>query len=134
MDAASIALDRPTNRTVTGPRFRKEGPDVVVEYDYQHDDGTVEWERVVFREVLAFEYREASCCRADDITGAREVRCAVRSERLSEVLGRWQEAVGWQEWQQKQGGAGRFKHFSLYFDDAACVDVIAASCQISRAS
>jgi len=45
-------------------------------------------------------------------------------------VGPWQERVGHYEWEEKKGGSGRFQHFTLYFDDAGCIDVIAADVQV----
>lgn len=130
MSAANIQLQRPTNRTVTGPRFHADGTRVIVEYDCELDEGGVEWSKLSFEEVLAFEYRQVACCRADDVVGAHEIRCLEKSTYLSDVIDRWQESVGWQEWQQEQGGDARFKHFTIFFDDAGCVNVVAASCAL----
>jgi len=103
----------------------------VVEYDYERDDGSVEWTRVLFSDVLAFEYRDGSSCDAEGIVNPAEIRCLSRSDRLSTILALWQTSVGGGEWQRKQGGAERFKHFTMWFDDAACVDIVAAACQVA---
>ena len=131
MSATRIQLSRPTNRTLEGPRLRLDRNQLIVEYDCQADDGSVEWSKIVFGEVLAAEYRQNVCCDADSIIDAREVRSTTEPSRLAEVLKVWNESVGWQEWQQKQGGASRFKHFTVFFDDAGCVDAIAASCDVA---
>lgn len=131
MSTTGIQLSSPTNRTVEGPRLQQDRGRLVVEYDCQGDDGSIEWRKIVFGEVLAVEYRQVSCCTADSVIGAREIRSTAQSPRLAEVLKRWNESVGWQDWHQKQGGASRFKHFTVFFDDAGCVDVIAASCDVA---
>ena len=130
MTTSSPLQIKSTNRTVSGPRFQRQGEKVILEYDYERDDGGTEWIQIVFEDVLDFEYRQDVCCDEEDVIRATEIRSLTQSERLSRVLKLWQERVGWQIWQQKQGGVGRFKHFKLYFDDAGCVDVIAASCQV----
>lgn len=127
----SLQLALPTSATREGPRFRGEGHRAAVEYDCEKDDGTTEWTTVVFDDVLQFEFRPAPCCTADDVVGATEVRVRTASPRLATVLERWLEAVGWQEWHRKQGGSARYRHYTMFFDDAGCVDVIAASCQPS---
>lgn len=129
MSATSLRLPLPTSRTQEGPRFRGDGRQAIVEYDYQRDDGSTEWSTVVFEDVLQFEFRPAPCCTAEDVVGATEVRVRTTSHRLTTMLERWQQAVGWQEWQQKQGGSARYKHFTMFFDDAGCIDVIAAACR-----
>jgi hypothetical protein len=129
MEITSIPLIKPTNRAVTGPKIKKDDDRLVVEYDYQRDDGGIDWAQVIFHNILSFEYRDVSCCKPESVVGAGEVRCVLKSDRLSTIIKQWQNSVGWQEWQQKQGGAERFKHFTIYFDDAACIDVIAGSCE-----
>ena len=131
MDTTSLQLQLPTNRTVAGPRFRNDGTRMIVEYDYQQDDGTIQWSQLSFEEVLAFEYRQEACCSPDDVLGAHEVRCLAESKRLSDVLDKWLESVGWEEWHQEQGGASRFRHFTVFFDDAGCINVVAASCAVA---
>lgn len=129
MSAGSLPLPLPTSATREGPRFRRDDHQLAVEYDWQMDDGSTRWSEVVFEDVLQFEFRPMPCCTADDVVGATEVRVGTTSQRLTTMLERWQKAVGWQEWQQKQGGSARYKHFTLFFDDAGCIDVIAAVCR-----
>lgn len=128
MPGQQLAL--PTNRTVIGPRLRMDSGRVIVEYDFEQDDGSSEWSQIVFDEVLTVEYRQISCCREDDIAGAMEIQCLCQSEFLYEILKQWQKSVGWQEWQQNQGGSDRFKHFRMFFDDGGCINVIATSWRI----
>ena len=128
MSESNYQLIVPTNQTVTGPKFRNEGDQVIVDYDYERDDGSVMWSQITFKDVLAFEYRQDVCCRETDIPdGSSEVQVFEQSPYLSDVVGRWQEAVGWEDYQQQKGGAGRFKHFIVYFDNAASINVVAAT-------
>lgn len=119
----------PTNTTQNGPHFRTEKSTVVVEYDAQLDDGSTHWGTVVFSDVLQFEFRSTPACAVDDVVGATEVRVLTASHLLGVMLDRWRETIGWQEWEQQKGGAARYKHFKMYFDDAGCIDVIAAECR-----
>ena len=128
IDVPSIPLPRPINRTVNGPEVHKAGGVLVVDYDFETDDGTVEWSRVSFEEPLVFEYRDSACCLVGDIVGSHEIRVQRESALLRATLERWQEAVGWQDWQAAKGGAERFRHFSLWFDDASSLDIVASSC------
>lgn len=128
MSISSLPLPIPTNSTQIGPTFRHDGRQLVVEYDCEHDNGITEWCSIVFEDVLQFEFRSGSCCEDDDVVGFATVRIQSSSHRLNKILKRWQEAVGWQDWQLKQGGANRYRHFTIYFDDDGCVDVIAVSC------
>jgi hypothetical protein len=130
MNTERIQLPHPTNRTMDGPLFRQERNRLVVEYDFQFDNGTVQWTTLTFLDVLAVEYRQSACCAAESVVSAREMHSVGDSRWLSEILAIWTESVGWQDWHKRQGGASRFKHFSLFFDDAGCVSVIAAFCEI----
>ena len=47
----------------------------------------------------------------------------------NEVVGRWNAAVGMQEFQRRKGGAGRFKQ-QFFFDDACSILIIASSLKI----
>lgn len=134
MHPGNVELPIPTNRTVSGPQFRKEKECLVVEYDCEEDDGTMRRAEIVFEEMLAFKYRQIACCCEADIVGVNEVRSLSHSDWLSTTISQWQESVGWQEWQQKRGGSQRFKHFTVFFDDVGCVDVIATSCDVKRPS
>lgn len=120
----------PTNRTVEGPSLEMAKGRLVVGYDFEDDGGSIEQARLIFEEVLSFEYRDSACCPAENVLPSTEVRAQDQSEYLDSVRSQWEEAVGWQDWQREQGGAARFKHFTVYFDDAACLDVIASSCQV----
>lgn len=131
MSVTPLRLPLPTSATQEGPRFRGDGRQAVVEYDCQMNDGSSEWSTVVFEDVLQFEFRPSPCCTADDVVSETEVRVRATSPRLTAMLERWHETAGWQEWQQKQGGSARYKHFTMFFDDAGCIDVIAAACRPS---
>jgi len=126
-----LKLNKPTNRTVSGPIIHNGRAELMVEYDYEHDDGTIEWSKVFFGEVLAFEYSDISCCKAEFVASAERITVVPASDWLTDVLSNWQQLIGWQEWQQRQGGAKRFKHYSLFFDNAANLNVIASICLIS---
>jgi hypothetical protein len=104
--------------------------ELVVEYDYERDDGNVEWSKIVFTEILVLELRDFACCRADDVIGCKEIRSQADSPLLKDAINQWQETVGWQDWQQARGGADRFRHFTIWFDDAASLNVVASACQV----
>ena len=125
-DASRLPLKLRTNRTREGPLFRKEGKDLILEYDYEKDDGNTEICEIVFTEVLNFEYRQASCLEAVDILCPTEMLCLCKSDRLNFILQLWQKSVGWQEQDLRKLGVERFKHYKMYFDDSGCVEVIAS--------
>lgn len=134
MSSPFVRLALPTNSTLEGPRILGDGQHAVVEYDFQKDDGTTEWASVAFEDVLQLEFRAAPCCTAADVVKPTEVRAQDTSLRLTAIQELWEEAVGWQEWQQTRGGFSRYRHFTIYFDDAGCVDVVAAHCQPSAST
>ena len=105
---------------------------LVIDYDCEGDDGRITTGRIVFEDPLAFQYWDGACCPAQNVLPATEIRVLEQSEYLERVATRWDEAVGWQERQQEQGGRGRFRHFTVYFDDAGSLDVVAAKCQAER--
>jgi len=130
----TIHLPRATNRTRTGPRLGGGLGHVELSYDYEADDGGVEWVTVRFEDVLQVEVKPDVCCTVGDIVPSGQVRVKTDGARLSSLLERWTEAVGHHEWQKKKGGASRFRHFTLYFDDAGCVHVIAATVEVLEPS
>lgn len=131
MDESTHTLPRPTDRTRLGPRINAHPGSLEVSYDWEADDGTIEWCSVHFEDVLQVELRADSCCSAGDVAPCRELRVSTDSERLIGVVALWEARVGGHDWQRRQGGRERFRHFSLYFDDSACVDVVAASARVS---
>lgn len=136
MSIQAIKLRLPTNRTASGPKFRSDEATaadrraLLVDYDYENDDGTVSWAQIIFEEVLAFEFRQNVCIRAADVIGSREIRCLCDSEFLSELMLSWKLVLGSDEYQRQLGGEARFKHFTMYFDDAGVINVVAARCRI----
>lgn len=126
----SIQLRVPTNRTVEGPSLQMAKGRLIVGYDFEGDPRSIDEARLIFEEVLSFEYRDSACCPAENVLSSTEIRAQDQSPYLDTVRSQWEEAVGWQDWQREKGGAARFKHYTVYFDDAGCLDVIATSCQV----
>jgi hypothetical protein len=127
-----IPLPVPTNATLKGPRLTHEQSTLAVAYDYERSNGTTVWAELVFDEVLALEYRDSACCEPDQVVGSSHLVRYSDSAWLGRIRGLWSAAVGWQEYEQSKGGADRFGHFRLYFDDAACIEVIAAALSINE--
>jgi len=128
----SLRLLIPTDRTASGPKLTMEASRLVVDYDCEGDDGRITSGRILFEELLSFRYWDISCCPAQNVLAATEVRVLEKSDYLDEIKSLWNESVGWQEWQKEQGGSDRFRHFTIYFDDAGSLDVVAARCHIDR--
>jgi hypothetical protein len=120
-------LPWPTSRTITGPRVYWESPALVVDYDFEQDDGSIEWTRVTFHDVLAFEYRESACCEAADLDAYNQMVRYLDSGWLEEIRRRWREFLGSQA---KEASEQSYAHWRIYFDDAGCIDVIAQSFEI----
>jgi hypothetical protein len=127
MTIENISLPRPTNATRKGPLLNADPASLSVRYDHERENGTLEWTRILFREVLAFEYRQSACCEVDDVIAAHAITSFDDTEWLFKIVALWRERVGWQQWHQQQGGGKRFRQFRLYFDDAGCLDVISSS-------
>lgn len=104
---------------------------LLLDYDCEQDDGAAEPARLIFEEVLAFEYRDSTSCQAEDVLPPTEIRILEQSRYLDSVRSLWEERVGWQDWQRQQGEATRFKHFTVYFDDVGCLHVIASHCKVA---
>lgn len=125
-----IELKKPTNRTVSGPKVVFEEDCLAVEYDYETDDGTIEWTKLLFEEVISYEWRDNSCVEEDDVVNFDKIRSQDKSCFLVGKTSLWQERYGWQEFQKNKGGKKRFRHFTIYFDDAGCINIIASKCTI----
>lgn len=126
---AEIHLKWSTDRTVQGPRLLYEKDCLVVEYDYEHDNGEIHWSRVTFQNPLLIEYRDSSCLCDPDVIEFKIIRCLDASPLLTEIITAWQKSVGWQEW-QKKNVANKIRHYTLYFDDAGCLNVVGTECVI----
>lgn len=127
-----ILLPTPTNGTESGPKLTMEGSRLAVDYDYEGENGLITSGRVVFEGVLSFVYWDSSCCPVENILAATRVRVLEKSGYLSDITESWNDRVGFHEWEQKQGGAGRFRHFTICFDDSCAIDVVAQKCQVDR--
>jgi hypothetical protein len=127
-----ISLKLPTNRVVNGPKLNFRPDSLVVEYDYEMDDGTHKWTKVLFEDILAFEWRNNCCFKAEDVLNSQVMRFKKKSKYLDSILKVWQALIGWHEYQIKLGGKDRFKHFTMYFDDAGTINVVAANCIVEE--
>ena len=124
----------PTHRTKAGPKLTHSREQLVVDYDFEEDDGSLQCARLSFEEVLSFEYRDSSCCCAEDVLAPSEIRVQSDSLYLRLVTERWSESVGNHGWQLSMGGRGRFLHYTIYFDDACSLNVVASACEASSNS
>jgi hypothetical protein len=120
----------PTDRTISGPKLTMVDDTLVVAYDCEGDDGSITEGQITFEDLLSFRYWDCSSCPAENVLGATELRELNQSDYLNAVRARWDESVGWHEWQKDKGGGERYKHFTIYFDDAGSVDVVASRCRV----
>ena len=100
-----IPLLRPTDATAEGLRLHIESGRLVLDYDYNHRDGTIRWTRLVFSEALAVEYRQNVCCDAERIQRPHEMERSAKSTWLGQMIRLWTEELGGDEWQKELGGA-----------------------------
>lgn len=122
-----VKLSIPTDRTGGCPKLTLDDHRAAVAYDYEHDDGAIVWSTIHFEEVLLLQYRANACNDEFDVLDSTQMRVSRDSQLLKAILSRWQDFVGSHEHQQRLGGSARFQHFTIFFDDGGCVDVIASS-------
>src|ERR1700688_1732001 len=120
-----ISLPFPTSSTQTGPVIYAHNASLRLKYDYQHDDGAIEWTEIGFEEVLAYRFCQSIC--GDGATKMNHIVESSASTWLSATVSRWEQAVGWQEYQISLGGKLRFKHYTINFDDDGIFDVICST-------
>ena len=120
-DDTLIPLPRPTSSTYQGAKLQWESPTLSVHYDYEHDDGTIEWVSLHFENVLAFNYCENSLIKAEHVTRSGYMQRLPSSPWLKEILKRRKEFL-----QLDQEDPTRFSHFILYWDDNGSLEIIAA--------
>ncbi len=90
--SAELELPLPTNKTEVGPKLVLERGFLSIWWD--HVEGSHRRSAmIVFREVLACEYRQAATCGEDAITGSRTFLQMGESPWLAEVTGLWKEYI-----------------------------------------
>jgi hypothetical protein len=124
----TFQLPLPTSRTIKGPRINLDENTLVVSYDFEHDDGSIHWSRVVFYGILAFQYRQNTCCRAEDIDAYNKIVRRPTSDWMEEMRKRLEEFLGNQADRAEQS---QYAHWSIYFDDAGCIDAIAQRFEVA---
>jgi hypothetical protein len=105
---------------------------LIVTYDYEQDDGSVTTGEVEFMDVIAFRFWDESTSPAENVLKPNAIREQQESEYLRLAVDRWNEAVGWQQWQKDRGGSDRFRHLTAFFDDTGSLDVVCGRCDIKR--
>lgn len=125
----SVKLPVATDLLSEGPILRLGDQRLTVEYAHLSANGAAARARIQFEEVLAVDYRDWTCASPESITGFREVRSLEKSRFLESVLETWASRSSTTDDSAEQAGASRFRHFTVWFDDIAAIDVIAASCR-----
>lgn len=118
-----LVLTMPTHRTLIGPIIKLDTEQLIVEYDYEQDDGTVSWAKLLFRQILAVDYRAHACCRGEDVLPNNVLLKSSDSPWYREVVSLHRLHSGSQD---SANTHGAYAHFQVYFDDVACLRVIAA--------
>ncbi len=125
-----MKLPFPTNATNTGPLIEYQRSTLLVKYDHVDFNGAISWVSVTFSDVLACEVCDNACCSVETVIPSDVIEARTESPWLTQIVGRWKETVGWQEYQQELGGEKRFKHYVVDFDDVCAIQVIAAACTV----
>jgi hypothetical protein len=107
---------------------------LTVDYDYAGR----EWARLVFQDVLLFEWRAESVCRGVDAVSNTEMSCSDNSLMLSEAVKLWMRSRYRSEAQisseDLRGGPSRFKHYAVWFDDSGTLHVVAGGFSATRSA
>ncbi len=122
----AVRLPLKTDAAHHGPVLRFADNDLRLYYDWQGDDGTSAWVKIDFFTVLAFRWDEWTVRRPTSaLDWVDSMIVFSDSKWRTELLSHWEESVGSHPFQQARGGSSIFKHYSLYIDDCAMVDVLA---------
>lgn len=120
-------LPWPTSQTITGPKLCLDSLKLIVDYDFEDDDGSAKWTQITFRDVLSFEYRQVACCCAEDLDAYNQIVRYLDSDWLKAMMHRWRRFLGDHASESQEMS---YAHWRMYFDDAGCVDIIARSFEI----
>jgi hypothetical protein len=101
---------------------------LVIEYDYIAEGGSVFWTSVTFSHVIAFHFNQEACCTSDDLIAYNQMISYSSSPWLNEIRQRWRSYFVGQEQQQNEDQ--RFTHYVIYFNDVGCISVVAQSFDI----
>ena len=118
-----LAVPRPMDRTVEGPRLQLAAGIAIVEYDWEDDEGERLWVRVTFRDVVSLTFRDSSSYEAESVGPAQEIVVLESSQLLLDVLAQRERLTA----DRSRSARPRMKHFRMYFDDAGALDVVATS-------
>lgn len=124
-----VTLPVATDLLSEGPTLHLGERRMIIEYAHLSANGDATMARIRFEEVLAVDYRDWTCASPDSIIGFREVRSLQKSRFLDSVLETWASRSGTTEHDATQAGESRYRHFTVWFDDIAAIDVVAASCR-----
>lgn len=118
MAAARLhSLPVPTDRTLGASHIDLRGSEAVFSYDYEADDGTVRVVELKFEGLQACRWVVHEYCQLTDLHDLSHAVEFEDSPWLRELRA-LRHPVPWD--------APELRHFSIYFDDRGCLDIIAA--------
>lgn len=115
-----IELEHSTGQTITGPSMHHESGVLDVRYDFETAEGLV-WTTLRFRSVLGTRFTADSAVSAWMLDGYSRVCEVPDSEWIASLIAN-----------AREGDPRSARHFFVYFDDAGCVEVAAATVEVSR--
>lgn len=117
-----IELSQPST-SATAFQYVTSGADIVLQLDYEDEDGRKAQDTVTFRRVRASRWRSESCCTPWHINGVFDTVAIVRESgwlaELSAVVPEHQRPT-WSE----------TEHFMLYVDGVGCHEFLADSVDV----
>lgn len=121
-----LELPRPTSQTIKGPLINLMDKNLTLGYDYENDNGTIDWVKIIFLDVLTFNYRQNSCVLPEDVKAYNVILDLGDSLWLNTNKQIYEKFLGKSHIHQ----GFNYKHWKIYFDDVACVEIIAREFQI----
>ncbi|MEO8030707.1 MAG: hypothetical protein ABI765_07655 [Gemmatimonadota bacterium] len=94
-------------------------------------DNRADWAEVHFNDVIRFCYRDFSLCDSGDILGNDYFIEETDSPELRAIRDKRSVFLGPNRFEQEKDAHTPMNLYRLYFDDAAAIDVVARSFEIS---
>ena len=94
---------------------------------YDSDVEPVGWAEVRFENVIELIYRDSSICTPEDILGNDYLVVETDSVHLRDVHTRRNAYLVPTEFEMLKNASAPMKHYRLYFDDVAAIEVVATS-------
>lgn len=94
-----------------GPLLHQAPGSLVLRYDFETEDGSYEWESLVFTSVAALKFTDTDFCTAEQVAAL---------DRLIDV-----KESPWRE--ELRDPNPNLHHYRIYFDDIGCYEVLATT-------